>query len=442
MGGFVLGIALGLIWTPCAGPILAAITTLVATSAVTFETFILVFAYSLGAAIPMFLIIYGGQKAITSSKFLSKHSEGIRQTFGVLMILAAAMIAFHLDVAFQQFAIKYIPMINVEDQPVVKEALTHLKGKKESAFGQAVEKYQSEFGNLPHIAKAPNFAGITDWINTPPLTIEKLKGKVVLVDFWTYSCINCIRTFPYLKSWYQKYKDNGFVIVGVHTPEFAFEKDKENVIDATKRFGILYPVALDNNFATWQAYDNSYWPAHYLIDRDGIVREVHHGEGAYTETENAIRDLLGLAPIKGEEPIASHRAISPETYLGTSRGRSYSSTGIPGPDQVALKGPWKKEAEKIISESDESTLSLNFIATRVYLVLGGSSDKPIKVQLDGQPLPKQFYTKDMNAEGEILVKEPRKYDIVDLKMQYGRHTLTLQLPKGIEAYAFTFGDEP
>lgn len=443
--GFVLGMALGLVWTPCAGPILAAITTLVATSSISFETFILTLAYSLGAAIPMFLIIWGGQKAIDSSRTLSRHAETIRKVFGFLMIGAAFLLAFHLEVKFQQFAIQYVPMLNVEDHPIVKEELAKLAVK--SPFGQAVEKAEKSPyrpSALPKIAEAPNFVGISSWINSPPLTKKDLKGKVYLVDFWTYSCINCLRTLPYITKWYDTYKDQGFVVVGVHTPEFAFEKDRDNVIDATKRLGIHYPVALDNDYATWQAFDNQYWPAHYLIDQEGILRAFHFGEGGYNETENQIRSLLGLAPLEVKaEPTSIHRPLTRETYLGNLRGDRYTAhPGVLGDDEVALHGPWKKEDEKIVSEGDNSYLDLNFIASRVYLVMGGTSASPVTVLLDGKPLPKEDYTKDMDSEGNIFVKEPRKYDILNLHMNYGRHTLTLKVPKGIEPFVFTFGDEP
>ena len=423
--GFILGAALGLVWTPCAGPILAAITTLVATSSVSFAAFIITLAYSLGAAIPMFLIIWGGQKAIDSSRFLSRHAEAIRKAFGVLMIMAALLLTFHVDVVLQQLAIKYFPMVTVEDRPIVRQELAKLQTT--SDFAKAIDRGEK--------VAAPNFVGISSWINSPPLSIDQLKGKVVLVDFWTYSCINCIRSLPYITSWYDKYKDQGFVVVGVHTPEFAFEKDKENVLDATKRLNIHYPVALDNDYATWEAYGNHYWPAHYLIDQKGIVQETHFGEGAYGETENAIRHLLGLAPIVAKEEKINMRPISPETYLGLERA-------IPNNPNVQLSGNWKHEEEKIVAESDDATLTLHFLATRVYLVLGGTSDKPIQVSLDGQPVSKEFMTPDMTANGSIFVKEPRKYDMIDLQGHYGNHTLTLHFPKGIEAYAFTFGDEP
>lgn len=451
--GFVLGIALGLVWTPCAGPILAAITTLVATSSVSWSTFFITFSYSLGAAIPMFLIIYGGKKIISSSRVLSHYSEGIRIGFGVLMILAALTIALHYDVKLQQFAIQYIPFINIEDNPSVQKELTKLKISGSS-------QYNKEFMLPSHDALSktyipmPELIGIVDWINTKPLTQEDLIGKVVLVDFWTYSCINCIRTLPYLKNWYAKYKNMGLVIIGVHTPEFEFEKKTKNVEEAVKRFEILYPVAVDSNFKTWQNFNNFYWPAHYLFNQNGRLIDYHFGEGAYIETENDIRSLLGLPPLILEKQVAP-RAITPETYLGYNRAESYSPNIILkhnetalysdnqhlGPDQVSLKEKWFVGAQKIISKDSHSEISLNFLATKVYLVMEAMEETPVTVTLDGNPLPKHYYTQDMVDHGQVIVKEPRKYDVLDLKGDYGRHIVELKVPEGVFLYVFTFGDD-
>lgn len=453
--GFILGLALGLVWTPCAGPILAAITTLVAIHAVNWSTVLLTLAYSIGAAIPMFLIAYGGNRALRSSRYLSRHAEGIRQIFGFLMILTAVAIATNLDFAFQQLVLSYFPPVEVEDIPFVRKQLSQIRAPNEQSPIQAADE-TAPGQTLPKIAPVPDFVGITHWLNSPPLTMASLKGKVVLVDFWTYSCINCIRTLPYIKKWYDTYKDKGFVVVGVHTPEFEFEKNTGNVADAIKRLDIRYPVAQDNDYKTWQAYYNMYWPADYLIDRNGIIREVHFGEGGYIETENSIRALLDERPLKMEEAPASekHRPITPETYLGYGRGSQYVS-GIElkddkiaqysykGPledDEVGLSGKWLVEKESITAKGD-SRLDLNFLATKVYLVLGGHSDKPIKVLLDDKPIPKEYYTVDMDADGQIYVKEPRMYTVINLKKDYGRHKLSLLIPPGISVYAFTFGDE-
>lgn len=436
-GGFLLGIALGLLWTPCAGPILAAITTLVATQSISLFTIAITLAYTIGAAIPMFLLAYGSGRVIQSSKFLSAHAEGIRQLFGGLMVLTAIALAFHWDMILQQKITSYFPPIIVEDNPIVKDQLRRLHTSK-SKQGEAkiiIPDQMSNFG------KAPELTGIVNWINTPPLSLMQLKGKVVLIDFWTYSCINCLRTLPYLKQWYADYKDHGLVIIGVHTPEFEFEKDPKNVAEAVARLGLTYPVAQDNDYQTWQVFSNSYWPAHYLIDQEGNLRLVHFGEGKYVETENAIRQLLGLSMMHKEEPVKSNRPISPETYLGIFRARNYTSQISIKSDQVAeynyesplaedevgLKGPWEVRNEQIVARGNNSYLDLNFLATKVYLVLSGNSKVPLEVYLDGKLVQK------------LTIDGDQKYDIVSAP--YGRHQLSLKIPNGISAYAFTFGDE-
>jgi len=437
--GLIFGIALGLLWTPCAGPILAAIITLAATQTWTLSTILLTLSYSIGAGIPLFLIAYGGGKIIQSSKFLSEHAEGIRQIFGCLMLLAALSIALHWDMALQQQIARFIPTILIEDNPRVKDELAKLRTNRIKAENPLLSTVSED--KLAHFGAAPEFIGIVNWINSPPLSLAQLHGKVVLIDFWTYSCINCLRTLPYLEKWYADYKDKGLVIIGVHTPEFEFEKDPKNVAEAASRLGINYPIAQDNDYKTWQAYENNYWPAHYLIDQNGILRMVHFGEGAYVETENAIRHLIGLPELNIAEPIRNFRPISPETYLGTLRASSYASDiqlqpnqtilyeyqSPLGADKVGLKGKWKVEEERITSQSNESYLDYNFLAKKVYLVLSGSSSTPMQVYLDGKHI------------ADIKVDGARKYDIA--ATPYGRHELSLRIPQGVSAYAFTFGDE-
>ena len=440
--GFLLGVALGLIWTPCAGPILATITTLVATNAVNLATVLTTLAYSIGTALPMFLIMYGGNKITTRTTILAPYTEFIRKTFGALMILGALAIAFHFDVVLQQIAIRYFPMVTIDTNEIVKKELEELH--KESPMNA----FASEPGVL-----APDFVGISQWFNSEPLTIEQLKNKVVLIDFWTYSCINCVRTLPYLKDWYAKYKDKGFTIIGVHTPEFEFEKNPSNVARAIKQFEILYPVALDNHFSTWQAYHNRYWPAHYLIDQKGIIYHIHFGEGAYVQTENAIRTLLGLPEITQIETRAPLKTQTPEIYLGAARAANYSPSiilqrnatanydykGRLADDQIGLYGSWHITDEYITAQSDDARLDINFIANRVYLVMSSTASASIHVLLDRKPLDKKYYTPDTNDAGLIIVKDSRMYDMVDLKGDNGRHILTLQIPKGVSLYAFTFG---
>lgn len=417
MSGLLIGIALGLIWTPCAGPILATITTIAATGGITFTTILITLAYSIGAAIPMLLICFGGSKIINSTTALAPYTHTIRQIFGVIIIVSAIAILFHVDVIIQEHIAHLFPTITLEDNALLHKELNMLHNNNNQ---ELVEK------------KAPELVGISAWLNSKPLTLTELKGKVVLIDFWTYTCINCIRTLPHIQQWYNEYHNKGLEIIGVHTPEFAFEKNRSHVEDAIKRFNITYPVALDNEYQTWRAYNNQYWPAYYLINQNGIIVKTHFGEGNYTEMENAIRLLLNLSSLSQQNEVVSQKPITPETYLGFERGKS---------DHVNLLGNWKVNADCIKSEDDNSELVLNFIANHVYLVM--KSDKPqlINVFLDSKPLPKEYYTRDMNAKGQILVSEPRMYEILNLKQDYGQHTLILQCPKDIIAYVFTFGSE-
>jgi len=450
LSGFILGLALGLVWTPCAGPILASVIALVASHGVNAFSVLMTLTYSFGAGIPMFLIAYGGNRALTTSRFFSKHSEEIRRGFGVLMILTALAIYFHADVAFQQLTLNYIPNISIENNPTVQAELQKWRGG-----GASSSTTQTTDSTLPILYTAPKLIAGGDWFNSKPLIGDDLKGKVVLIDFWTYSCINCLRTLPYLTRWYDTYKDKGFVIIGVHTPEFEFEKDSQNVAEAIKRLNVPYPVMQDNKYATWRNFNNSYWPAHFLIDRDGNVRSVHFGEGAYVETENAIRSLLNEAPLKmAEPPPAVKRLVTRETYLGYGRADTYASGQLLSNDQVmdyhkkilradevGLEGKWLVSKEKITSAGKDSVLMLNFLASQVYLVLSTDNAQAITVELDNKPLPSKYRTDDMNEKGQIVVKEARKYNIVDLKGDYGRHVLTLHIPNGVSAYAFTFGAE-
>lgn len=439
ISGLLLGIALGLIWTPCAGPILATITSIAATSGITLTTILLTCVYSIGAALPMLILCFGGTKIMQSTTSLIPYTHIIRQVFGIIIIVSAVAIIMHVDTFIQEKIAHFFPNISIENNDRLQKELNMLHLSSETSSGMI----------------APEFVGITAWINSEPLTLAQLKGKVVLVDFWTYTCINCIRTLPHITEWYTSYKDKGLEIIGVHTPEFAFEKDESHVQDAVKRFNITYPVALDNDYQTWRAYNNLYWPAHYLINQQGIIVKTHFGEGNYVEMEDALRALLNLPPCQKTEECASTKPLTPETYLGFERGDKYhsslhiqqnkstyyTSTKDLDADQVSLSGQWTVRSDCIHSDNNTNELSLNFMATHVYLVM--KSDKPqlITLLLDDKPIPHNYYTKDMNSEGKILVHQPRMYELLDLKNDYGRHTLTLQCPQGIIAYVFTFGGE-
>lgn len=356
---------------------------------------------------------------------------------------------------------------------------------KDSMINQPLVNILGEKPNLPQGERAPNLVGIADWINTGPLGVDDLRGKVVLVDFWTYSCINCIRTLPHLNAWHQKYKDNGFVLLGVHTPEFAFEKKKENVLDAVKKYKIEYPVALDNDYATWNAYANHYWPAHYLIDKDGYIRYRTFGEGHYAETESAIQQLLleagllsldKISTVKEPPPATDFKQIgTPEIYLGYSRINNVGNMdqGVkPGEpftfaepktiedNRFYFVGPWKIEAEFAESLSpstrhsegaqatEESRgvarLIIRHKANKLNMVLAPASDAPIEIELklDGQPLSE-------NKKGaDVVIKDNRATATIDSASLYNLtntpdsdwHTLEITIPEpGLRSFTFTFG---
>lgn len=456
--GVLVGISLGLIWAPCVGPILASVITLAATSQITFAAVLITLAYSLGTSIPMLLITYSGQQLLDKHRWLLTNSALIQRIFGVLMIATAIAIFFNIDRKFQTYLITAFPQYGagltaLEDNKLVQTQLSKLGGEDTGLASGLL---------LPQTQRAPDFTGGTNWLNTEqPLSLAtNLKGKVVLVDFWTYSCINCVRTFPYLRKWYETYKEKGFVIVGVHSPEFAFEKDTENVTMALKEYDLQYPVVQDNDFAIWQAYSNKYWPAHYLIDKDGYIRYLHFGEGKYSETENAIRALLDEAPLSEAEMQVdpSFRKQSPEIYLGYGRAENYvpskeivinkpwqyspASQALPT-DAVSLSGNWNVQEEYIVAEDDTAALELRFLAETVYLVLSAADSDvgkgTVKVLLDGKTLPEKYYTQDVGEDGSLTVTVPKKYDILTTPNQYAEHLLRLEFPKGISAYAFTFG---
>jgi cytochrome c biogenesis protein CcdA/thiol-disulfide isomerase/thioredoxin len=264
LGGLVLGMTIGALWTPCAGPVLGSILTLVATAEDPTRAGVLLVAYAIGASLPMLAIAYGGQRAWAGAHRLAPYTHRVHRVFGVIVIAMAVAIHYEYDT----LAAAWLPNV------------------------QAVGSASSGRSVLGNHGPAPEFAGIETWLNSEPLTMRGLRGKVVLVDFWTYSCVNCVRTLPYITAWHDKYGDQGLVIVGVHTPEFAYERQTHNVQTALQRFGITYPVAQDNRYATWKAYDNHYWPARYLVDRNGRIVLEHFGEGYNDEMEQAIRTLL------------------------------------------------------------------------------------------------------------------------------------------------------
>lgn len=425
--GIFFGCLVGIIWTPCAGPILAAVIVQTVFQQTTWSSFLIVLSFGLGAAIPMLIIALFGREIMAKFTFFKTHTSLIRKLLGVIIIAA---------VAYMIYA-ESAPLSYAQPNPTMFSQNTLING--------VIEPYP-----------APAVAGISDWINTTPLDINKLTGKVVLIDFWTYSCINCIRTLPYLKDWYSKYHDKGLVIIGVHSPEFEFEKNFSNVKNAVEKDGILYPIALDNQFSTWQNYQNRYWPAHYLIDKNGYVVYQHFGEGEYDVTENNIRYLLGMKWAKTSSQELPPRNINetPETYLGTARADRYSSpekilediaSEYTYPKELldnnwALQGKWIIERDKIVSAGADASIKIHFNAGKVYIVMGSASGKSIPVKL--------------LLNGDVIVSE-KGADVKDSSIEVSKHTLysavvlkqaesgLLQLTaaeSGLEIYTFTFGD--
>lgn len=418
--GIGIGALIGLLWTPCAGPILAAVLVQIIRQETQMDSFLMIGAFSIGAGLPMLIISLISQTMVKQLSLLAKHGNLIRKCLGALLLLAVTYLASGFDIA--------------RPMPTSEATIQN----NENALIHPIEPYA-----------APPISNIEAWLNATPLSIIELKGKVVLIDFWTYSCINCIRTFPYLTAWDRKYRDKGLVIIGIHAPEFAFEKDIENVKKAIKKYDILYPVALDNHLSTWKNFNNRYWPAHYLIDQTGQVVYTHFGEGNYNITEHNIQFLLGLKNQANTLPEPKYEFVplkTPETYLGYLRMKFFANRDRVIPDeenefhfpnylpihQWALKGKWTIEGQRIISgEGGASGIRLNFFAKKVFLVLGSKQGKPINIniKLNGEPSSKR----------QITIQEHTLYELVE-QPNTGNGLLEIEVNEaGLEAYAFTFG---
>ncbi|MBT4124004.1 MAG: cytochrome c biogenesis protein DipZ [Candidatus Pacebacteria bacterium] len=456
VGGFIIGLSLGLLWTPCVGPILASVISLAITGTVTAQSFLITLAYAVGTALPMLGIMIAGSTALQKVPWLLRNTKNIQKGFGILMIATAVGIFFNFDRSFQTFILDKFPnygigLTSFEDNQKVKNQLDKLNKSEtdEDMFGKPSSELIRKKG-----VPAPEIILGGQWFNSEPLSISDLRGKVVLIDFWTYSCINCQRTFPYLKNWWEKYQDDNLVIIGVHSPEFEFEKNSENVQQALNDFGITYPVMQDNNFSTWKTYKNRYWPAKYLIDKDGNIRYTHFGEGDYDETEKKIQELLEETGSEVSSKDISNvdykiKSRTPETYLGYERVAGFASLErvsrnkkniytLPsklGSNLFAYEGEWTFLSE-YSSPEEGSKLHLNFESKEVFLVArpkGGESR--FKVYLDGEL---KSLGEDV-IDGFVTVDSDKLYKIINLPAS-GRHELQLEfLDSNIEVYAFTFG---
>jgi cytochrome c biogenesis protein CcdA/thiol-disulfide isomerase/thioredoxin len=437
LSGLIVGGGIALIWTPCAGPIMAAVLVQTIQQKADYQAALILTAFSIGVGIPMLIITIFSKHIVEHVRVFSRHTRIVRKSLASVIIVTMLFTKFNV---WQKIIPDEGPTLSANQ---VKEATQLIHGLA-----------------MPY--PEPKIESISKWINSPPLNLEELKkqGKVVLIDFWTYSCINCVRTLPYIKDWYEKYHDKGLVIIGMHSPEFEFEKNPQNVENAVKDDGIKYPVALDNELITWRNFDNHYWPAHYLIDKNGQVVYTHFGEGNYDVTENNIRYLLGLGPmekeskLKLEAPSPVSSLQSPETYLGYHRAEGFSSpekikeddtVTFTFPQQLALhhwalSGPWKIQGEGIIAEKAGAALRYRFRAKQVYLVMAPASpEQPqtVKVLFNGKPI-EEFAGKDVK-QSQVFVNKSTLYELVSFKeLTEGVIEIQVEAP-GLQAFAFTFG---
>lgn len=454
-GSLVLGVATGLLWAPCAGPILGLILTGAAIQGASVNTTLLLLAYALGAATSLAAALLIGGRLFAQMKQSLGAAEWIRRALGVLVLAGVAAIALGLDTGL-------LTQLSSASTNKIEQSLLRAGGLERKITATALPG-----SDLPVEGNMPELTGATLWLNSPPLTRQQLRGKVVLVDFWTYSCINCLRALPYVKAWAEKYKDHGLVVIGVHAPEFAFEKTESNLRRAMSDLGITYPVAQDNNLTIWQAFNNQYWPAHYFIDVEGRIRHHHFGEGEYERSESVIRQLLregGRTNVpggsvdpraQGAQAVAAPTAkTSHETYLGYGRGQNFAS-GIARTDESAnyklaapltlgqwgLEGQWIVGKEMSRLDAPGGKISFHFYARDVHLVLApGTPGKPVrfKVTLDGKP-PGDGRGMDVAADGSGTVTQDRLYQLIRLKAP-SEHTFTIEFADpGVQAFAFTFG---
>lgn len=446
-GGFRSGLVLGglvsLIWTPCAGPLLAAVLVQIAIQKTALASFITVFCFALGSVLPMILIALLGKKLLKATGFLKRHATQLRKILGAIITASALFLAYasHINPNLLAFAA-------VDIQPHATQSASSTPATNELLIHALATPYA-----------APALENSNVWINSQPLNLQQLKGKVILIDFWTYSCINCIRTLPYLTAWDKAYRDKGLVIIGVHTPEFAFERDLANVQRAVKQYGIAYPVLLDNQYITWRNFNNSYWPAHYLIDKNGQVVYQHFGEGEYETTEHNIQTLLNIKrDVVAKNMTQAQQSTppyfqTPETYFGSARAENFVNDGVVAwikpaeyhfPQKLlihqwALRGKWAIDSEYITPIEANTALKLHFSGQHVYLVAGSSDTKPVKVTVlfNGNKVT-NYVGKDV-TDGVLTINEQRLYDVLNFPLAVeGELTLVFESP-GARLYTFTFG---
>jgi cytochrome c biogenesis protein CcdA/thiol-disulfide isomerase/thioredoxin len=470
---FLIGVATGLLWAPCAGPILGLLLTGAALQGASIATTLLLLAYAAGAATSLAVALLLGGKVFAAMKRSIGAGEWLRRGLGAAMLAGVAAITLGLDTGI-------LARVSTASTGGIEQALVgRLAGKSPNvsgammaqipASGSAMKAADKAPGALPIEGNLPPLDGAVQWLNSPPLTVQALKGKVVLVDFWTYSCINCLRSLPYVKAWAEKYRDQGLVVIGVHAPEFAFERDVGNVTKAMKDLGINYPVAIDNDFKVWRAFNNQYWPAHYFADAQGRIRYHHFGEGEYAESERVIQQLLreaGAAKVADGLIKASAEGVqlapdmnevqSTETYVGYQRAEHFVPETSLVPDKVSaysapsqltlndwsLDGQWNVGPERATSSAPASRIVYRFHARDLHLVLGpGADGKPVRfnVLVDGK-VPGDAHGTDVAPDGSGSVTEQRLYQLVRQTGGVTDRTFSIEfLDPGVSAYAFTFG---
>lgn len=473
--GLLVGASLGLVYAPCAGPVLAGVITVSASQPFTAGRLAVALAYGLGSALVLYLLMVGGRRLTAP---LARRSGALQMAMGAVMVIVALAMLNDYDLRFQSAIAKDLPAFlvtptaSLEKTSAAQRALADVRGAPRSRLAAAAQADAAAGGSdaAPHApaagglhlkdyGPAPDFTDTQRWFNTAngrPLTMAQLRGRVVLIDFWTYSCVNCLRTLPYLKAWDARYRSQGLTIVGVHSPEFPFEKEAGNVAAAVQREGIRYPVVQDNDLGTWDAYGNQYWPAHYFVDARGRVRYAHFGEGDYSHSEAVIRALLadagrrvGSARARARGVAASAGVTTPESYLGALRAERFANGAIlpgrqdyggapsPSQDMLGYGGVWDVGKEHATA-GPGAALALRFGARRVFLVLG-SPDRPrrMRVLLDGKPIPDALAGSDVHG-GVATISAQRLYELVDLP-RVGEHLLRLEPDSGVQGYAFTFG---
>jgi cytochrome c biogenesis protein CcdA/thiol-disulfide isomerase/thioredoxin len=516
---FLLGVATGLLWAPCAGPVLGLVLTGAALNGASAGTTLLLLAYAAGAATSLALALLVGGKVFGAMKRSLGAGEWLRRGLGVAMLAGVAAIATGLDTGLltqvssvatagveQKLLDALAPRDGRTPAPALATAMAaaltstapapvadsgapaaSMPPATEPAGGAMMSRVAMSGGaggpammsrramvpaadTLAVEGKLPSLNGAVEWLNSAPLTAAQLKGKVVLVDFWTYSCINCLRSLPYTKAWAEKYRDQGLVVIGVHAPEFAFERNVGNVRKAVKEQGITFPVAIDNDYAIWRAFNNQYWPAHYFIDAKGQIRHHHFGEGDYARSEQVIQQLLEEAGRKDvTSTVVSTEAAqgvqqqsdmgqvgSPETYLGYERAenfaspekqaanaaRQYTAPARPALNQWGLAGNWLSQAEQVTLNQGTGSIVYRFHARDLHLVLGPAKNgKPVRfrVTIDGAA-PGDSHGSDVAADGSGIIDSQRLYQLVRQSGAVGDRTFSIEfLDPGVQAYAFTFG---